>query len=96
VLHNLYFEEVSLREEGALNWMVYMLECADKSLYTGITNHLERRMAAHEAGKGAKYTQGRGPFRLVYSEICQGRAEASRRETAIKSLDRRKKLRLFS
>ena len=79
-----------------MNWMVYMLECADKSLYTGITNDLVRRMAEHEAGKGAKYTKGRGPFRLVYSETCQGRAEASRRETAIKSLARAKKLQLFS
>ncbi len=76
--------------------MVYMLECADKSLYTGITNDLDRRMAEHEAGKGAKYTKGRGPFRLVYSETCQGRAEASRRETAIKLLNRGKKLQLFS
>lgn len=82
--------------EGALNWIVYILECADKSLYTGITNNLDRRMAEHEAGQGAKYTRGRGPFRLVYSETCQGRAEASRRETAIKSLDRVQKLLLFS
>ena len=81
-------------EEGAVLWMVYMLECADKTLYTGITNNLDRRMAEHEAGKGAKYTKGRGPFRLVYRETCQGRAEASRRETAIKVLDRAHKLQL--
>jgi putative endonuclease len=73
-----------------------MLECADKSLYTGITTDLDRRLAAHAAGKGAKYTKGRGPFRLVYRETCQGRAEASRRETAIKSLARGKKLQLFA
>jgi putative endonuclease len=72
-------------EEGAVLWIVYMLECADKTLYTGITNNLDRRMAEHGVGKGAKYTKGRGPFRLVYSETCQGRAEASRRETAIKA-----------
>ena len=77
-----------------MTWIVYMLECADKSLYTGITNNLDRRMAEHAAGKGAKYTKGRGPFRLVYCETCQGRAEASRRETAIKVLDRAKKLQL--
>ena len=71
-----------------------MLECADGSLYTGITNNLDRRMAEHAAGKGARYAKGRGPFRLVYRESCQGRAEASRRETAIKLLDRTKKLRL--
>lgn len=87
---------VNGREEGAVTWTVYMLECADGSLYTGITNDLDRRLAEHEAGKGARYTKGRRPFRLVYRETCQGRAEASRRETAIKSLDRAKKLLLFS
>jgi len=79
-----------------LNWVVYMLECADKSLYTGITTNLERRLAEHAAGKGAKYTRGRGPFRLVYSETCAGRAEATRRETAIKLMDKAKKRLLFS
>ena len=79
-----------------MNWVVYMLECADKSLYTGITTNLERRLAEHEAGKGARYTKGRGPFRLVYSEIYEGRAEATRRETAIKFMDKAKKRLLFS
>ena len=83
-------------EAGVMHWMVYILECADKTLYTGITNDLDRRMAEHAAGKGARYTKGRGPFRLVYCETCQGRAEASRRETAIKLLSRAKKLGLFS
>ena len=73
-----------------------MLECADKSLYTGITTNLERRLAEHAAGKGAKYTRGRGPFRLVYSETCAGRAEATRREAAIKLMDKAKKRLLFS
>jgi putative endonuclease len=79
-------------KEGAVTWMVSMLECADKSLYTGITKNLDRRLAAHAAGKGAKYTKGRGPFRLAYRETCQSRAEAARRETAITSMDRGKKL----
>jgi putative endonuclease len=83
-------------EAGVMHWTVYILECADTTLYTGITNDLGRRMAEHAAGKGARYTRGRGPFRLVYRETCQGRAEASRRETAIKSMDRGTKLRLFS
>ena len=83
-------------EEDVVHWTVYMLECADRSLYTGITKDLDRRMAGHTAGKGAKYTKGRGPFRLVYRETCQSRAEASRRETAIKLLARAKKLRLLS
>ena len=83
-------------DTGVMHWTVYILECVDKTLYTGITNDLDRRMAKHEAGKGARYTKGRGPFRLVYQETCTGRAEASRRETAIKLLSRAKKLRLFS
>lgn len=83
-------------EEGGVHWIVYMLECADRSLYTGITTNLDRRLAEHAAGKGARYTKGRGPFRLVYRETCQGRAEASRRETAIKLLDRAKKRQLCS
>jgi len=83
-------------KERAVSWIVYMLECADNSLYTGITNNLDRRLAEHAAGKGAKYTKGRGPFRLVYRETCQDRAEASRRETAIKVLDRAKKRQLFA
>ena len=83
-------------KERAVSWIVYMLECADNSLYTGITNNLDRRLAEHAAGKGAKYTKGRGPFRLVYRETCQDRAEASRRKTAIKVLDRAKKRQLFA
>ena len=79
-----------------MNWVVYMLECADESLYTGITTNLERRLAEHAAGKGAKYTRGRGPFRLVYSETCTDRAEATRRETAIKLMDKAKKRLLYS
>ena len=79
-----------------MNWVVYMLECADKSLYTGITTNLERRLAEHAAGKGAKYTRERGPFRLVYSETCTDRAEATRRETAIKLMDKAQKRLLFS
>jgi len=80
----------------ALSWIVYILQCADGTLYTGITNDFERRMAEHEAGQGAKYTKGRGPLRLVYQETCQGRGLASKREIEIKSLDRKSKLLLFS
>jgi putative endonuclease len=87
---------MSDEDTGAVHWTVYMLECADGSLYTGITTDLERRLAEHAAGKGARYTKGRGPFRLVYRETCQGRAEASRRETAIKLLGRAEKLQLFA
>ncbi|HBR69299.1 MAG TPA: endonuclease [Rhodospirillaceae bacterium] len=78
-----------------MNWTVYILECGDQSLYTGITNDLEARISAHESGKGAKYTKGRGPFRLVYREKHKSRSAASKRETEIKSLSRNEKLRLL-
>lgn len=79
-----------------LNWIVYILRCGDGTLYTGITNDLDRRIAEHEAGQGAKYTKGRGPLQLVYQEICQGRGHASKREIEIKSLARKAKLLLVS
>ena len=82
--------------QSALSWIVYILQCGDGTLYTGITNDLDRRMAEHEAGQGAKYTRGRGPFQLVYNEICKDRGFASKREMEIKSLNRDQKLRLIS
>ena len=78
-----------------MSWTVYMLRCADGSLYTGITTDLVRRVKAHEEGKGARYTHGRGPFQLVYQEFHENRAEASKREIAIKSLSRTRKLALI-
>ena len=79
-----------------MEWIVYILKCADGTLYTGITNDLGRRMSEHETGQGAKYTKGRGPFELVYNETCHGRGKASKRESEIKSLDREQKLKLVS
>lgn len=78
-----------------MSWIVYILECADKSLYTGITNNLENRIAAHEEGKGAKYTKGRGPFRIAHQETFKTRSDASKRELAIKKLSRPEKLKLL-
>ena len=79
-----------------MDWTVYILQCADGTLYTGITNDLERRVAEHEAGQGARYTKGRGPFQLVYRERCEDRGLASKRENEIKSLDRKAKLALVA
>ncbi len=79
-----------------MSWTVYILRCADGTLYTGITNDLERRVADHESGHGAKYTKGRGPLKLVYQESCQDRGLASKREIQIKSLNRKAKLLLVS
>ena len=76
------------------DWFVYILKCNDGTLYTGITNNLERRLKAHEAGKGAKYTRGRGPFELIYKENGMDRGEASRREALLRALSHSEKLRL--
>lgn len=77
-------------------WTIYILECGDGTLYTGITNRLAERLAAHESGAGARYTRGRGPFRLVYEEAASDRAAASRRELAIKKLTLPAKRRLIA
>ena len=76
-----------------MDW-VYMLECGDGSLYTGWTNDLARRLAAHQSGRGAKYTRGRAPVRLVYAEQCTDKSAALRREAAVKALPRARKLEL--
>lgn len=75
-------------------WMVYLLRCRDGSLYAGATNDLVRRVAAHQAGRGAAYTRSRRPVRLVFSERHPDRGAALRREAALKRLPRAAKLRL--
>lgn len=72
----------------------YILLCADGTLYTGWTNDIEKRLAAHNAGRGAKYTRGRRPVTLLYSEACATKSEAMSREAAIKKLSREEKLML--
>lgn len=74
---------------------VYILRCKDDSLYTGWTNDLEHRLAMHRAGKGAKYTRGRGPLVLVYTEELADKSEALKREATIKKLSRLEKLKLI-
>lgn len=74
---------------------VYMLRCKDGSLYTGWTNDLEHRLEMHNSGRGAKYTRGRGPLELVYSEELPDKEAALRRECAIKKLRREQKLALL-
>ena len=73
---------------------VYVLECADGSLYTGYTTDVERRVAEHDAGEGAKYTRGRTPVELVHTESFDSRSAATRREHEIKALSRAAKERL--
>ncbi len=75
---------------------MYLLECADGSLYCGWTNHLEERVRAHNEGRGAKYTKSRRPVTLVYYEEFATKQEAMQREWAVKQLDRRKKRELIA
>src|SRR5699024_10678038 len=77
-----------------MGWYVYMLRCRDGSLYTGCTTDLVRRVAAHNAGTGAKYTRARRPVALVYAQPCRDHAAALRREAAIKKLPKGQKERL--
>ena len=72
-------------------WYVYMLLCGDGTLYTGITDDVDRRLAAHRSGKGAKYTRGRGPLELVYTEEQPDKSAALRREIEVKRLTRSRK-----
>ncbi|NCO03816.1 MAG: GIY-YIG nuclease family protein [Alphaproteobacteria bacterium] len=83
-------------EKSPRQWVVYILECGDGSLYTGITNDLQNRIQAHENGLGAKYTKGRGPLILRYQEDCPNRSVASKRELEVKQFTRLEKLALIS
>ena len=74
------------------DWYLYILECRDHTLYTGITNDLPRRLSMHAAGKGAKYTRGRAPLKLSYSERCEDHSAALRRELEIKRMPKSEKL----
>lgn len=79
-----------------MDWYVYILRCGDGSLYTGISDDVPRRLAAHRAGKGAKYTRGRGPLELVYTQALPDKSAALRREAEIKRLRREEKEKLIA
>ena len=79
-----------------MSYFVYILECNDGSLYTGITTNIEKRLEEHNTStKGAKYTKARRPVKLVYQEASENRSTASKREYAIKKLSRLKKIQLI-
>ena len=80
-----------------MSYFVYILECSDKTLYTGIATDVVRRLDEHNnSDKGAKYTKIRRPLKLVYSEESENRSSASKREYEIKKLPRQKKLELIN
>ena len=78
------------------DWHVYLLRCADGSLYAGVTSDLDRRVRQHngELAGGARYTRGRRPVELVWSEACEDRSRAQGREAEVRRLSRYRKLRL--
>ena len=77
-----------------MSWVCYLLRCADDTLYCGITNNLDKRIAAHNAGTASKYTRGRVPVKRVFAESCADKSAALKREMAIKNLSREQKLAL--
>lgn len=79
-----------------MSWIVYILQCADMTLYTGITNDLDARLIKHSNGVGAKYTRGRGPYTVVFTEFHPTRSDALKREAEIKNLTKQEKLKLKS
>ena len=74
-----------------MHWLVYMLECSDNSIYTGITNNLDKRLKKHQSGDGAKYLRGRLPIKIVYKELFINRSEATKREISIKKMSKKEK-----
>jgi putative endonuclease len=72
-------------------WYVYILECSNNALYTGITNNIKRRLREHNSGKGGRYTRARQPVRLIYTETYNKKSEALRREIQLKGWTRKKK-----
>ena len=76
-------------------WHIYIIECNDGKLYTGITNNLERRVKEHNSGNGCRFTKYRIPVKLLYSEEASGKPEALKREARIKQLSRQEKFELI-
>ncbi len=79
-----------------IQWYTYIVCCKDRTLYTGIARDIDKRLAQHNTGTGARYTRSRRPVSLVYHEQFSSRADASRREYQIKKMDRSTKLQLIS
>lgn len=96
MLQGLAAKSTKGRKRRARPWFVYILQCADGTLYTGITNDLERRIEEHNTGRGARYTRSRTPVALRYAQTCPDRSAALIREAAIKNLSRPAKDKLIA
>ena len=89
-------QPVQTTEDNDGGWQVYIVRCADDTLYTGVARDVEKRVLEHnESPRGAKYTKGRRPVVLMYSEDCDDRSQALRREHVIKQLSRTEKIKLI-
>ena len=84
----------SFKALSLTKWSVYILLCSDSSFYTGITNDLNRRLLQHEKGDGARYTKGRGPFKVIYKALFNNQSEALKEERRIKKLPKSSKIKL--
>ncbi len=99
-IHTIYFRDCKVLTRSLLMsdavWFLYMIQCANGHLYTGVTLDIERRFKEHQIGgaKAAKYLRGKGPLRLVYNEAVGSQSDALKREIAIKRFPRAKKLAL--
>jgi len=76
-------------------WSIYIVECSDGKLYTGISNNVAKRVDAHSRGKGCRFTRYRYPVKLVYQELCGTKSDARKREIRVQKLQRYQKLRLI-
>jgi len=82
----LYFEPMP--------WQVYIIQCKDNTLYTGITSNLSKRIRDHNSGNGCRYTKYRNPVKLIHSEDCATKSQALKRESYVKGLTRANKLKI--
>ena len=91
MLDGMQAKEKTARRKKREPWFLYILECRDGSLYTGITKDLKHRLKTHTAGRASHFTRTRLPVKLLYQESCAGRTQALVREYAVKKLPRKKK-----
>ena len=84
-------EKSKRRKRREKPWFLYILECNDKTFYTGVTNNLERRLKMHNAGRASRYTRTRTPVKLLYHEICKNRTQALICECAVKAFPKKRK-----
>jgi putative endonuclease len=94
--HGFFFTEMPMSASKKAgnklgNWFLYILKCSDTTLYTGITNDLQRRLERHNAGSASRYTRSRRPVKLIYYERCRNKSSALKKECSVKSLSREEK-----